>query len=82
MFPGAPSLTTVPTSGTAGIAYISNFICCVVCDHAILLLALNTNTASSSHLSGSLANATQANNAGGQPVEFNHAINYVNKIKV
>ena len=42
---------------------------------------LNTNTASNAHLAGGLVNQAQTNNCGGQPVEFNHAINYVNKIK-
>ncbi|XP_076811562.1 paired amphipathic helix protein Sin3a-like isoform X2 [Clavelina lepadiformis] len=41
----------------------------------------NTNTAVSSHIAGSLLSQPQSTGSGGQPVEFNHAINYVNKIK-
>nr|CAB3266076.1 paired amphipathic helix protein Sin3a [Phallusia mammillata] len=41
----------------------------------------NTNTASNPLLGTAPVNQPQATGVGGQPVEFNHAINYVNKIK-
>ena len=49
---------------------------------SIFLTAMNTNTPSAAHLSAGLVNPSQTTNSSGQPVEFNHAINYVNKIKV
>ena len=49
---------------------------------------VNTNTAASQNIPSSAVSSQQqqqqqqTTNAAGQPVEFNHAINYVNKIKV
>uniref|UniRef100_H2YZP9 Paired amphipathic helix protein Sin3a n=1 Tax=Ciona savignyi TaxID=51511 RepID=H2YZP9_CIOSA len=45
---------------------------------------VNTNTAASQNIPSSAVSTNQpqqTTNAAGQPVEFNHAINYVNKIK-
>uniref|UniRef100_H2YZP7 Paired amphipathic helix protein Sin3a n=1 Tax=Ciona savignyi TaxID=51511 RepID=H2YZP7_CIOSA len=45
---------------------------------------INTNTAASQNIPSSAVSTNQpqqTTNAAGQPVEFNHAINYVNKIK-